>query len=500
MAGSLHLSIDISSCRVCGVLLSVDKKNISVENSLCAVYEGRERMVNALEEVLSGVSVSDVPCGLSLTPEFFFFRSLKIPFSDLKQVKSVLEYELQDNVVLPEEDYLHETILYESSAATTGALAVLIKKERLKSILNIFRSHSLDPLTVSVSGMPAIANFLRSGSGVGKSFKVVDVGVRYAAIYLVKKGVIQLVRSIPYDTRGSAALNIDGESCQVAVENRNNFKDALAGLAAKVNTTTVAWQDGGDDFVDVPLYITGEASGLNEVSQLADRLPGAERTVTGWYRFRELDSPETEPEKLPDRLFGNCLALGCCMTAGIELLNFRKDGFSRRYQSKKMARIARTGLLLAGALLIVAVAGMAIEYNQVKGERDNLVREVRSIYSRTIPEDTRVVDPVQQLRIKVNDLKNMTAAAGTSGAADIDTVALLSDISRRIPASLQVTFERFIYDRQTVRIKGTTENFNTVDQMKRYLDESSYFREVIIVSANVAPKSSGVRFELKLQL
>jgi Tfp pilus assembly protein PilN len=407
---------------------------------------------------------------------------------------------LQDNIVLAEEDYLHETILYESSSEMTGVLAVLIEREKLRSILNIFRSYSLDPQTVSVSGMPAITNFIRSGSGEKQSFKVVDISVRYAALYLIKNGTIQLVRSIPYDTRETAALKIDDERYEVVVENRNNFKDALKGLAVKVNTTIVAWQERDTDFENAPLFITGEASGLNEVSRLVDGVPNAEIRAAEWYRFGELGSSEKEEVVLSNTLFGNCLALGCGISAGTELLNFRKEGFSRRYKSKKFARIARKGLLLTGALLVVAVAGMALEYQQVKGERDELAEEVRSIYRQTIPGDTRIVDPVQQLRIKVNELTSLTSAAGTSGTSELDTVALLKDISERIPTSLQVTFERFIYDRETVRIRGTTENFNTVDQMKRYLDESSYFREVIIVSANVAAKSSGVRFELRLEL
>ena len=106
---------------------------------------------------------------------------------------------------------------------------------------------------------------------------------------------------------------------------------------------------------------------------------------------------------------------------------------------------------------------------------------------------------LQQLQVKVNELKNATST-GASSDPSLNTLVLLGDISQRIPASLKVTFQRYIYDRKSIRIKGLTDNFNTVDQMKRSLDKSPYFNEVAIVSANVAPKDDGVRFELKLQM
>lgn len=498
MAGSMHLSIDIGSEKVCGALIAVDKKKRAVEKTLCIRCEGRDQIVNAVEEVLAELSVPDISCSIGLAPEFFFFRSLRIPFSDLRQVRSVLQYELQDSVALVEDDYLYEPILYRLTSEETGVLAILLEKAKLKSLLNSFRSYSIDPETVTVSGLPAIVNFLRLRTDSDKDFTVVDIGVRRAAFYLVKDGIVRLVRSIPYKSEGT--LGLEGRSHDLARDNRSNHSTILTALAATVENTMAAWQDGGDEYENVPLYITGEASDVNVLSSLKGCLPGAEMAPEGWYHCHDLDTSGREGDQFSDVLYGNCMALGCCVTGGTELLNFRKNGFARSYQSKKVARIARNSLLTAGVLLVAAVVYIAFEYRQVQSKRDRLALEVKKIYSETIPGETRIVDPVHQLGVKVRELKTSTSAAGAAGGVDIDTVDLLKEISERIPPSLQVTFERFIYDRQTARIKGTTDNFNTVDQMKRYLDESSFFREVIIISANVAAKSSGVKFELKLEL
>ena len=49
-------------------------------------------------------------------------------------------------------------------------------------------------------------------------------------------------------------------------------------------------------------------------------------------------------------------------------------------------------------------------------------------------------------------------------------------------------------------MRGLTDNFNTVDQMKVRLAESPLFGEVVIGSANVDQKATGVRVALKMEL
>ena len=92
------------------------------------------------------------------------------------------------------------------------------------------------------------------------------------------------------------------------------------------------------------------------------------------------------------------------------------------------------------------------------------------------------------------------SATGTIKDPTLTTVKLLADISSRIPASIEVSFERLIYDRKMVRIRGVTDNFNTIDLMKNRLAQSPLFSQVTIGSANADPKARGVRFELKIQL
>ena len=83
-------------------------------------------------------------------------------------------------------------------------------------------------------------------------------------------------------------------------------------------------------------------------------------------------------------------------------------------------------------------------------------------------------------------------------------LALLADISTRIPPSVALQVGRLAIDRETVLVKGTTDTFNAVQAIKNGLSGSALLREVKIVSAT-ADKDKGeqggqIRFELQLQL
>jgi Tfp pilus assembly protein PilN len=120
------------------------------------------------------------------------------------------------------------------------------------------------------------------------------------------------------------------------------------------------------------------------------------------------------------------------------------------------------------------------------------------VFSRTFPDVKRIVDPLQQMRVKVNEVK--TSAISVPGTDSNNKVLdLLKDMSDRIPKSLDVKMSRMVIDQETVRVSGKTDTFNTVDSIKTGLETSRYFSGVTISSANLDRTGKRVQFEIKLQ-
>jgi general secretion pathway protein L len=105
------------------------------------------------------------------------------------------------------------------------------------------------------------------------------------------------------------------------------------------------------------------------------------------------------------------------------------------------------------------------------------------------------VDPAQQMKVKVREAEESLTFPGESFVQGA-VVDVLRDMILRIPETADVDVSSLIIDEERVRLKGDTDSFNTVDAVKNGLQESAYFKEVAIGSAQLDRSGNRVRFEL----
>jgi Tfp pilus assembly protein PilN len=136
----------------------------------------------------------------------------------------------------------------------------------------------------------------------------------------------------------------------------------------------------------------------------------------------------------------------------------------------------------------------------VKEKRlQSLKKQGEQIFTATLPEVTRIIDPVQQLKVEIREMKK-GMLGDAKLASDLKLLDLMAEISVRIPESINVHVIRMVADGNSILLRGLTDNFNSVDSLKKVLEESNYFNIVTINSANVASQSTDIRFELRLEL
>ena len=101
------------------------------------------------------------------------------------------------------------------------------------------------------------------------------------------------------------------------------------------------------------------------------------------------------------------------------------------------------------------------------------------------------------MKVKIAELRK--SSTGLNGA-NVTTLHILKDISRLVPKSTDFLITRFTFDGKSIEIKGETDNFNTVDNIKTDLGKSNYFKNVATSSASRIKKGSRVGFNLKMEL
>jgi hypothetical protein len=190
------------------------------------------------------------------------------------------------------------------------------------------------------------------------------------------------------------------------------------------------------------------------------------------------------------------LAVALSTIVGFDLLNFRRGGFTvQKGWVQYQGDILKTGLI---ALLTVSLffAYAVTDYFYIKKRSLHLEEEVRKVFTSTFPEVQRIVDPLQQMRVMLDELK--TGATFSSGASrPVMAIDILNDISRYIPQQIDVVLSSIIIGVDSVLISGDTGGFDAVDDVKSSLENAALFKNVAITSTNKDRGGNRVRFKIK---
>jgi len=196
-------------------------------------------------------------------------------------------------------------------------------------------------------------------------------------------------------------------------------------------------------------------------------------------------------------LMDNALGLAIRESKKAKGFNFRREEFQVKTQLVKIKKeLIHASIYLAIILLFFAV-NRIVDYRDLKNRTTALDYQIKGIFTETFPEITNIVDPIHQMKTKIGDLKK---ASGAAPGINIDTKVLeiLNDISERVPKNLKVDVDRMVVDQAGIQMRGTTDNFNTVDSIKTSLESSEMYKGVVIASANLEQSGKGVRFEIKM--
>jgi hypothetical protein len=192
------------------------------------------------------------------------------------------------------------------------------------------------------------------------------------------------------------------------------------------------------------------------------------------------------------------LALATRDQRGKNSFNLRVGKFTkkRKYDQLKQ-ELGRLGVY--ALIAFVALSGSFFaEYYVLKKRQDNYEKEITQIFKKTLPEVTRIVNPVQQLKVAVNSTKGAMLLPQQSAGRGA-TIELLRDIFVNIPQSVPLDLDRLTIDETRVRLRGNTNTFNSVDKIKGGLAQSSYFTSVSIASAQLDRGGNTIRFELLME-
>jgi general secretion pathway protein L len=487
----LIFAIDIQDDLVSGVLLQTHAGTTEIRGC-AAVLLGELSVGEAIAEVMEQAGFHGGPCRVSLGADRFFFRNLSLPFADIKKINKILPFELEETAPVEIEKLLVDAISAPPDNQKTDIIAAMVERDFLADRLSRLLELGLDPEIITVSGVQTAIRLLELHP---PHLILLDIGLRRATMIVALNKQIVLIRPLGFDDGRSRTDFQFGENLTEILPCRPEYSlDAYSALAASVKQTLLAVQIQDPA---VPIYLSGPLGQLPGLSAYLEGSIGAEIRMCdllGQQPF--LKASAQVKSRWNPWIMSQALALGMQGGKGRRGFNFRKDVFARR-NSLQYIPFLRSKIGLSAAVMFTLICCfLAFNYISGKIEEKRLAAQIRTIFSETLPEVSRIVEPVQQLQAEIKRLK----AGGQRSGNEYKVLDLLAEISERIPASSRARLSLLVVDDKGVRLKGVTDTFNTVDTIKRGLEKSSLFHSVTISSANLAPKGDEVHFEIKIQL
>ena len=433
-----------------------------------------------LEDLKEQTGFTEGGSRIAFGAELFSYRTLTLPFSDKSKIEQVLPLELADASPVDVDSLVIDFVISKTTAEGTDVLAAMIDREVFTDCLASLNGAGLDPESIGISG---VEEAITLTNGEETDFILIDIGSNWATVIVVKEGNIALIRSISTPPE-IFATDIELRNTDFALDIKQTL--LISGIFDIHEKQSL-------------VFLTGN---LSPYRGLADILSSTlEDAVVKPYIQSQQPLikfvPEIEASYAPEEM-DRVLTLAQAGATKQSSFNFRKGDFKKRKTPGDYRSLFYRFAVPALVILVSGIGYWLYTYNSLQNQQDELKDQITQVFKETLPGVTRIVNPIQQLSVKNNEIKTTYRPGGLSGS-ELTIIELMAELSSRIPETYQVTVVRLVADSEVIRVKAITEDFNTVDNVQKELEKSPYFKTVSISSANQSPKGDEVSFELKIQ-
>jgi general secretion pathway protein L len=477
------IGLDIRNDCLNAALLSSSLREHRLEDFIHLPFSGPDEpersLSSALVTLTEKMDLSGSDWIVSIPANRFVLRNLKIPFGNSKKIRMVLPFELEPTLPHAMENLVIDFHILNGAPAgdQTELIAAAIEKSQLAPYIEALASISVDPEKLTLGGLPA-ALCLANRAEQQEDQLYIDVDNDYGTLFILVSGRLHLIRSFPLPRTGPSKVKM---LCMQTQQTLAAFHES-SGLNYQPLEAAVSGigMDGGQMAAEM-------STALNlpvKPAALADRL----NIPVG---------NDTQSALNPAQL-DNSLALALMAVEGYESLNFHKGQFAAQKFLTKYKRPLIKTAVLAAAVLVLMFFNLALQTYALNRQVHQLDAQMEQIFKSTFPEVKTVHHPYPEMQAMMRDT-NKNAVLQTETGPHIRSIDILNSISEKIPETITVNFNRMVIQPEDVIISGTTDTFNSVDDIKSRLEQIQFFQKVTISSANIDRSGNEVQFMLKAE-
>ncbi len=494
------LGLDIGNERVVGVLVDRKSSGGTIRAADYVSVHLAEDIPEATDELLRRLQAQPDVCISGLPVSQCFIRNVSLPFSDRKKINRILPLELEDQLLHPVDELILDYMVGGQADGTSGLVVAAMKQDGIQEHLDVLKKHHYDPEIVTLRSLAFAAHLLENDNSAA-GLLVLDVDQHAATMVLCQEGKVVFVRYLSYPEHMFTGRPFLFSKGTLYTENRGDAELCIRELCKTiVQSLSFLQLEYGVESSFAKCIVTGSLALADMVRETVQADLDVQVELADVRQAKGLTLSKELADKWQPQIYDHALALA--LTGGTrskESINLRKDVFKRKVRilKSKRQKAAAAGLLVA----VFIGLGMYsfLGYTELKKRYTTLGKQMNTVFTETFPETTRIVDPLQQMKVNIREAENSGVSAPVI-AFNKKNLELLADISSRIPASMKIHVTRLLVDQESVQIKGTTDTFNTVDSIQNQLRQSPFFQEVAIMSATADKNKEQIRFQIRLIL
>ncbi|PIE62476.1 MAG: general secretion pathway protein GspL [Desulfobacter postgatei] len=410
----------------------------------------------------------------------FYFRHTSLPFTSQSKIRQVLPLELSSRFPKELGPVVTDFFRYELQIQQPVPLVFSgsIEEEVLESYHTSLTGAGLTPVVIAPGALTLVCAFLKENkdnkNNEKRNFVFLDMdGCEMALTLVVQANVVQ-VRTLA----GDAASQLVAQT----------IRQMLLGFWQRFGVT--------DPF---HIYICGD---LDEFAQremhegLAD-LFKFQSDVTG----HDICAPEQQ-EPLTGPAFvdvSQSLALICPELGMLNMCRgkYGSGSFIRTYAGYIMSCCA-----LALLAFILFMVNIHMDISHLEKQVDQKNQAMAAIYKRAFPDKkTGKIDPLLLMQASVGELtRGGSANAEAEIPGHVQASNILLELSLCIPETVDVQVDRMMLDKARMILSGSADNYNTIDQVKGFIEKSLFFKKVTIGSAVAGKGGNRVDFKFIIEI
>ena len=437
-------------------------------------------LASALETIFSQMDTSGSLCVSSFPAEDIYYRNIRIPFKGNKKISQVLPFELEPMLPIPVDNLIIDfhPVNANLNGNYTDIIAVSVNKTSLETYLNILSKTGADPKTVSIGAYP-FACYMSSLKDMPENWILLDLDNSNANVFIIYSGHINLIRSFPlqdHAKKDSLFINLKQTIIAFKENLEKDFspeKIYITGCALKHFSSEQ--ENSLETFMEVPVFRT-------DLLALSDIIIKPTHRVS--WKPDEMDT---------------ALSLALTEIEGTNKLNFRKGPFAVR----KNWETHKSNLITAGIFSVIILAllclNLMIDSYSDRKKLDSLDTQIMTIFKTALPEVTKIVDPLHQMQVAMDEIKKNTFIPGDT-RNNVLIIDILNELSRQIPQNIDVEITRLVAAQENILISGNTDTFNSVDIIQTKIDKADMFKKVTINSSKKDKVTNRIQFKMKVDL